>query len=174
MASMGSDYAGERAGASAHSLRLHRCQLVGDARTLVARYDGLPFTAVAFRTQDTTDHPEYLSGTIASLTRRLVAPDEAFYCLVGQRQRSLVASAFRVLASYEEWQMLFRGDSSTLDPGGSVPLTIADQPEMEALSDHEGMIALDQDPLARGPWYGVWRYGVRGSRGHALDPGSGR
>lgn len=141
------------------------CHFVGDAGTLVARYDGLPFTAVAFRSQDTTEHPRHISRTIAALTRRLVQPAEVFYCLVGKKQRSLIASAFRVLACHEEWQMLFRGDSSTLDPGGSVPLTNTDLPEMEALSEREGMIAFDQDPLARGPWYGVRRKGVLVAQG---------
>ena len=58
-----------------------------DAGILIARYDGLPFTVVAFRNQHTTDNQKYTSRRIRKLMRRLVAHDETFYYLVGESQR---------------------------------------------------------------------------------------
>lgn len=136
------------------------CRFAGDAETLVARYEGLPFAAIAFHSQNRTGDRDTISRRITALTRRLIAPDETFYCLVDEEQRPLVASAFLVLENYEEWQMLFRGGVSTLSSGNATPLTSADLAEMEALARREGMMAFEQDPLSRGPWYGVRRDGT--------------
>ena len=81
------------------------CRFVGDSEILIACYDGLPFTAVAFHSQNRTDNPNCVSRRIRMLTRRLVVPDETFYCLVGEGQRPLVESAFSVVESNEEWQI---------------------------------------------------------------------
>ncbi len=135
------------------------CRFAGDDEVLVARYDGLPFTAIAFHTRNGSTNPDDASRRVTVLTRRLLAPRETFYCLVSEEQRSLVESAFRVLESHEEWQMVFRGDISTLDPGNALPLTSRDLADVKALSQREGMMALEQDPLGRGPWYGVRRDG---------------
>jgi ribosomal protein S18 acetylase RimI-like enzyme len=123
------------------------CRFVGDAETLVARYDGLPFAAIAFCGDDPT--------RIAALTHQLLAPDQEFYCLVGAEQWESLQVAYRVLETHEEQQMLFQGDPHTLDPGNATPLGEADLPEMAALAEREDMMAFEHDPLARGPWYGV-------------------
>lgn len=80
-------------------------RFVGDSEILVALYDRLPFTAIAFHTHNRTDNLEYVSQRIRMLTRRLIAPGETLYCLVGEGQRPLVESAFEVVESHEEWQM---------------------------------------------------------------------
>jgi len=125
----------------------------------VARYDGLPFAAIAFHGHK--DDPVRL----AALTRQLLAPGEEVWCLVGEEQWPLVRAAYRVLEVHQEWQMLFWGDPSTLDPGDAVPLGPPDMPEMAALACREGMMAFEHDPLAQGPWYGVRRDGTLVAQG---------
>jgi ribosomal protein S18 acetylase RimI-like enzyme len=115
---------------------------------LVVRYDGLPFAAIAFCGDD--------PARVAALTRQLLSPDQAFYCLVGEEQWPSLQAAYRVLETDEEWQMLFQGNPDALDPGGATPLQESDLPEMAALAEREGMMAFEHDPLAQGPWYGVW------------------
>lgn len=133
------------------------CRFAGNGEALAARYDGLPFAAVAFHGDSPT--------RIAALTRQLLAPDEAFYCLVGEEQWSLVQAAYRVLEVHEEWQMLFRGNPAVFDPGNAVPLHTSDVAEMAALAKREGVTAFERDPLARGPWYGVRRNGTLVAQG---------
>jgi ribosomal protein S18 acetylase RimI-like enzyme len=133
------------------------CRFAGDDATLVARYDGLPFAAISFYGEDVE--------CIAALTRELLAPGEEFWCLVGQEQWPLVQTAYRVLETHEEWQMLFRGDPAALDPGAAFLLGPADLPEMAALARREGMMAFGRDPLARGPWHGVRRAGALVAQG---------
>lgn len=81
------------------------CRFVGDAEILIACYDGLPFTAGSFHSQNRTYDQRCVSRRIRMPTGRLVASDETFCCLVGQGQRSLVESAFWVFESHEEWHM---------------------------------------------------------------------
>jgi ribosomal protein S18 acetylase RimI-like enzyme len=126
---------------------------------LVARYDGLPFAAVAFHSQDGLPKHADVPGRIAALTRRLVAPQETFYCLVAEDELALLEDAYRVLEMHPEQQMLFRGDPSSFGSGDAVRLTAPELPAMKALAQREGMMAFERDPLARGPWYGVWRNG---------------
>jgi len=159
------------------------CRFVGDSRTLVVRYDGLPFAAIAFCqetwsiskmssvsagspapdtlsiTRDRTPPSDDIVERIVTLTRRLVAPDETFTCLVAEDDRPLLEAAYQVLEVHPEWQMMFCGDSMRLDPGDTVTLEPSDVPKMRALARREGMQAFARDPLTRGPWYGVWRYG---------------
>ena len=143
------------------------CCFAGDVNTLVARYDGLPFTAIAFyhRTpsnpQDATRllSNDDVSERVADLTRCLVAPGEAFICLVDENDWPLLRAAYHVLKLYLEWQMSFCADPLRLDPGEAVPLRPSDVPEMRALARQERMQAFDHNPLRRGPWYGIWRHG---------------
>jgi ribosomal protein S18 acetylase RimI-like enzyme len=135
------------------------CRFAADSETLIARYDGLPFAAIAFHSQGGStrhcDNPE----RIANLTRRLIAPRETFYCLVADDELALLQDAYCVLETHPEQQMLFRGDPSSLDAGDATRLTTSDLPAMKALAQREGMMAFERDPLARGPWYGVRRNG---------------
>jgi ribosomal protein S18 acetylase RimI-like enzyme len=135
------------------------CRFAGDSETLVACYDGLPFAAIAFHSQAGStgryDNPKL----ITALTRRLMGPREAFYCLVAEDEFALLQEAYCVLETHPEQQMLFRGDPSSLDAGDAARLTKLDLPGMRALARREGMMAFEKDPLARGPWYGVWRNG---------------
>lgn len=131
------------------------CYFVGDAKTLVVRYDGLPFAAIAF-------HGDNLARIVA-LTRQLLAPDQEFYCLVGEEQWTSLQAAYRVLEINEEWQMLFQGDPHALDPGHAIPLQESDLPEMAALAEREDMMAFEHNPLVQGPWYGVRSDGTSSS-----------
>jgi len=132
------------------------CCFAGDERTLVARYDGLPFPAVAFHTwAENGDVPRRLTA----LTRRLVSPGETFACLVAEQEWPLLQEAYQVLEVHPEWQMVFRADLSGLDPGAAVPLRPWHLEEMRALAQSEDMMAFERDPLSRGPWYGAWADG---------------
>lgn len=135
------------------------CRFAGDSETLVARYDGLPFPAIAFHSQGESTGRRDTPRWIATLTRRLIAPRETFYCLVAEDELALLQDAYCVLETHPEQQMLFRGDQSSLDSGDVVRLTESDLPAMKALAQREGMMAFEKDPLARGPWYGAWRNG---------------
>lgn len=132
------------------------CRLAGDSQTLVARYDGLPFAAIAFCSRDRASPCEETSRRVADLTRRLVTPNETFACLVAERDMPLLRAAYQVLDIYPEWQMLFRGDALNLDPGKAVPLGPSSLAEMHALAQVEDLMAFERDPLSRGPWYGIW------------------
>ncbi len=132
------------------------CRFAGDSQTLVARYDGLPFAAIAFCSRDRASPCEETSRRIADLTRRLVAPNETFACLVAERDRPRLEAAYQVLDIYPEWQMVFRGDALNLDPGKAVPLGPSHLAEMRALARVEDLKAFERNPLGRGPWYGIW------------------
>ena len=127
------------------------CRFVGDRQTLVARYDELPFAAIAFYGTD--------PARIRALVGDLVGPDEWFYCLVGEAMWPLTQAAFSVIETNDEWQMIFRGDPATLDPGDAQPLTPSDLPAMARLAEREEMMALEHNPLAQGPCYGIRREG---------------
>lgn len=130
------------------------CCFAGDTDTLVVRYDGLPFAAIAFHGDDL--------ARIVELTRQLLVPEQEFYCLVGEEQWASLQTAYRVLEANQEWQMLFQGDPDTLDPGNTIPLQACDLPEMAALAEREDMKAFEHNPLAQGPWYGVRSDGANG------------
>lgn len=135
------------------------CRFAGDGHTLVARYDGLPFAAIAFCIQDGMHEDGAISRRVVTLTRRLMAPGEAFTCLVAEIEWPLVQAAYHVLQTYPEWQMSFCADPLMLDAGQAVPLGPSSLPEMRALAQREGMQAFERNPLSRGIWYGVWRSG---------------
>ena len=133
------------------------CSFSGDGRTLVVRYSGLPFAAVAFHSQEATKMNRAAATRVAGLTRDLIAPGEIFTCLVAEKEWPLLQAAHEVLEVHQEWQMIFCADPSSLDPGDAVALGPADLPQMKALAEAEGMQAFERDPLKRGPWYGIHR-----------------
>ena len=136
------------------------CTFSADSRALVARYHGLPFPAVAFSAPHShTDGLYEAAARVARLSRRLVAPQETFVCLVAEAEWPLLRSSYAVLDVQPEWQMTFCGNAGELDPAGAERLGPQDLPAMTALAHQEGMQAFDRDPLIRGPWYGVRRCG---------------
>lgn len=124
------------------------CRLAYAGKTIVARYDGLPFAALAFW----GDSPDVL----AALACRLVAPDEGFYLLVNEQQARVAERAFTVEAVHPEWQMLFEGDPLRLEPGDISPLGPEHLGEMQELAAEAGLMALEADPFRHGPAFGVW------------------
>ncbi|MEA3341619.1 MAG: GNAT family N-acetyltransferase [Chloroflexota bacterium] len=128
------------------------CLFARTGEMVAARYQGLPFAALAFLGLGLRKNPAQL----ASLAAQLVAPGEAFYLLLNGRQRSLAEQAFVVEHVQPEWQMQFTGDAPTLDPGGAVPLGQKDLRSMQALAENAGLTALETDPFRRGPAFGVW------------------
>ena len=76
----------------------------GDTQILVARYDGLPFPAVAFHTQRRMGNLEYVIRRLRMRTRRPVVAELPWY-LVDEGRRSVVESASSITESQQEWQM---------------------------------------------------------------------
>lgn len=124
------------------------CRVVSVEGTIVARYDGLPFAALAFL----GDEP----ARVSRVAGQLVEPDEPFYVLVNEVQARVAAQAFHTEECIPEWQMLFTGDPATLDPGGARPLAPSHLSAMQDLAAQAGLQALEADPLRYGPAYGVW------------------
>jgi ribosomal protein S18 acetylase RimI-like enzyme len=135
------------------------CRFAGDSETMVAGYDGLPFAAIAFHSQSGSTRRGDTPRRIATLTRQLITPGETFYCLVAEDGLAVLQDAYSVRETHPEQQMLYRGTLSSLASGDLVRLTASDLPAMKALAQREGMMAFENDPLARGPWYGVKRNG---------------
>jgi len=124
------------------------CQFACSEQALVARYEGLPFAALAFW----GDEPL----VVARLAAELVEPDESFFLVLNAEQAQLAAGIFEVVHADPEWQMCFEGGGSVLDGSGADELTSADLPAMQTLAGGTGLMALEQDPFRYGPAYGVW------------------
>lgn len=89
-------------------------RFAGDDQTLVARYDGLPFAAIAFRSRIHEKNDD-VSQRVAVLTRQPVSPDESFACLVAGRDWPLLQATYHVMDVYPDWQMAYRDDPLRLD-----------------------------------------------------------
>lgn len=127
------------------------CRFARFGKAVVARYDGLPFPALAFLGEE--------PGRLAELAARLVGPGEVFYLLVNERRARLVERAFAVEQVQPEWQMLFMGDPAELDPGDATELGPEHLEEMRGLAAEVGLMALEADPFQHGPVFGMWESG---------------
>lgn len=124
------------------------CHILCTEEVVAARYQGLPFAALAFL----GENPRQLAG----LAAQLVGPSEPFYLLLNEQQAHLAERAFAVQEVHPEWQMLFAGDPTDLDPGGAVPLGPGDLGHMRDLAEEAGLMALEAHPFRHGPAFGVW------------------
>ncbi|MBN1955275.1 MAG: GNAT family N-acetyltransferase [Anaerolineae bacterium] len=142
------------------------CHFARSSSAVVARYEGLPFTALAFLADD----PEVLS----QLAAQLVAPEESFYLLLNRQQAALAEQAFAVKQVDHEWQMLHQGDPLDLDPGSAVPLGTNNQHQMGELAADAGLMALEDHPFRHGPAFGLWDNGqlVAMASTHLQIPGA--
>ena len=125
------------------------CRFARAGETVVARYLGLPFAALAFWGNDPSQ--------LTSLAAQLVAPAESFYLLLNEQQRALAAQIFEVEQVRPEWQMLFTGDAAALDPGAAQPLAAENLAQMHTLAENAGLMALETNPFRHGPAFGAWR-----------------
>jgi ribosomal protein S18 acetylase RimI-like enzyme len=108
----------------------------------------LPFAAVSFHGQGV--------GLRAALGD-LLAPGEPCYALVGDGQLDHLQPVATVQHVDIEWQMVYRGDTTTLSCGDAFPLGDADWPDMVALAERGGMSAFERNALEKGPYFGVRR-----------------
>jgi ribosomal protein S18 acetylase RimI-like enzyme len=124
------------------------CRILHSDEMVVARYQGLPFAALAFW----GENPEHLAG----LAAELVGPEEPFYLLLNEHQTQWAERTFVVGQVHAEWQMRFAGDPMDLDPGAAVPLGPGNLGQMRSLAVDAGLMALEGDPFRHGPAFGVW------------------
>ncbi len=142
------------------------CRFARAGDAVVARYEGLPFPALAFLTDD--------AGQLASLAGELVSSSELFYLLVNGEQARLAERAFAVQRVDHEYQMRFAGDPARLDPGRAVELGPGDLAQMHTLAAEAELMALEANPFRYGPAFGVWEAGRLAAMGatHLLVPGA--
>ena len=112
------------------------CRFVYADEALVARYEGLPFAALSFLGES----PEQ----IAELAAQLVTPRDSFYLLVNEHQAELAERAFAVEQVQREWQMVYTGDSTTLNPGNAVPLRSRDISQIRDLAENAKKIKFER------------------------------
>ena len=124
------------------------CDIVCSPAMSVASYHGLPFPALAFM----GDSPEMLYNYATFL----VEPGSEVTLLVNAEQRAIVEEAFLVSDIIPEWQMIHRKAPGALDPGNAEPLQPRHVSAMQKLAQITGLTALEDDPLAHGPAFGVW------------------
>ena len=70
------------------------CRFARSREAMMARYEGLPFAALAFLGED--------SGQLVDLASQLVGPDETFYLLLNEQQARLAERAF-VVEQVQTW-----------------------------------------------------------------------
>ena len=142
------------------------CRFARAEEAVVARYQGLPFPALAFLGED--------PGQLGGLAAQLVGPDEPFYLLLNEQEAQLAERAFAVEQVQPEWQMLFAGGPAGLDPGRAVSLGRGDLEAMRGLAADAGLMALEADPFRHGPAFGVWEAGRLVAMGatHLRVPGA--
>ncbi len=142
------------------------CDIAHSPAMSVASCRSLPFNALAFLGES----PELLANYAAFL----VDSGSEAYFLVNETQRQVVHTAFSVLEEIPEWQMAFNGDLSRLGSEPAVPLRIKDLPAMQTLAQAEGLMALEKEPFAHGPAFGIWDGGklVAMSTTHLRVPGA--
>ncbi len=85
----------------------------------------------------------------------LMDPGSDVYVVANAEQRPLVEAAFEAREVLPQWQMVFKGDVSLLDPGPAVALEAQDEPAIHVLSEANHLQWIERDPLAAGPAFGV-------------------
>ena len=142
------------------------CRFVHSGDSVVARYYGLPFAALAFIGHD--------RGLLASLSAKLVDFSEDFYVLLNETQAQLAEETFAVQRVHLEWQMVFTGEAAGCDVCAAAILGPEDIPQMQELALEVGLMALEENPLRCGPAFGMWADGMLAAMGatHLRIPGA--
>ncbi|MCX7853589.1 MAG: GNAT family N-acetyltransferase [Caldilineales bacterium] len=131
------------------TLAADRCRFAYDEQgsCLTRRLD-LPFTAVAVLAET--------AAAVRRLAAELVPPHWPVYTLAPTSTAALLREAVGVDEIRPEWQMVFRGDAGTLDPGPARPLGRADLPAMMALARLGGAMVFGAEAMAHGAFFGVF------------------
>jgi ribosomal protein S18 acetylase RimI-like enzyme len=98
------------------------------------------------------------SNLLATYATFLADPGSEVTLTVCEEQLPVCEKAFDVKSVTLKWQMVFRGDSNALDAGAATALVDNDLPAIQSLARAEGVPQelLPEDPLSRGPAYGIW------------------
>jgi len=123
------------------------CDIIYSPGMSFASCHRLPLTALAF----IGDSVELLTNYAIFLTDS----GSDVYLMVNEQQRPVVEAAFDVQEVVPQWQMVFRGDAETLDPGPAVALNEQDEAALRALAEAGGLEMLERDSLAGGPAFGI-------------------
>jgi len=123
------------------------CDVAHSPGMSLASCHRFPLPVLAFAGESTD-----LLGNYATF---LMDPGSDVYVVANADQRPLVETAFDISEVFPQWQMVFLGDASALDPGPAVALAAQDEPAIHVLSETNGLRWIERDPLAAGPAFGV-------------------
>jgi ribosomal protein S18 acetylase RimI-like enzyme len=95
---------------------------------------------------------------LATYATFLTDPGSEVDLLVNEAQRSVVESAFRVHTVSPHWQMVFRGDLTSIVSEGASELADNDLPAVQALAKSAdfSLNLLSEDLFEHGPAFGMW------------------
>lgn len=124
------------------------CDLVCSPAMSVANFHGQRFPKLAFLGED----PRLL----ANYTIFLVEPGSEVHVLVGSEQRPIVEAAFEVLDVRPYWQLVYKGELTSLDPGPTADLKPKHLPAMQALAQKANISTIGEELLKHGPAVGIW------------------
>lgn len=126
------------------------CDIAHSPAMSVASCRSLPRFGLAF----VGESPKLLATYATFLTD----PGSEVSLLVNDAQREVVEHAFEVESVVPKWQLLYRGDASTLEPNSASELVENDLAAVQGLARAEkvGLHSASGDPLEYGPAFGVW------------------
>ena len=126
------------------------CDIAHSPAMSVASCHSLPRLGLAF-----VGNSSKLLATYAAF---LADPGSEISLLVNESQREIVEDAFDVRNVVPKWQLLYRGDSSTLDPQSASELVENDLAAVQALARTEKveLNSPTNDLLRDGPAFGIW------------------
>jgi ribosomal protein S18 acetylase RimI-like enzyme len=98
------------------------------------------------------------SRLLATYAAFLADPGSEISLLVNESQREIVEDAFEVRTVVPKWQLLYRGDRSTLDPQSATELVENDLAAIQSLARAEKveLNSPTNDLLRDGPAFGIW------------------
>jgi ribosomal protein S18 acetylase RimI-like enzyme len=126
---------------------MNECDIAHSPGMSVASCHRLPLTALAF-VGDSAD-------LLANYATFLTDPGSDVYLIVNEEQRAVVETAFDVVETIPQWQMVFRGSVADLDPGTAVQLNERDESAIQSLAEVGELRLIERDPLASGPAFGI-------------------
>lgn len=126
------------------------CDIAHSPSMSVASSHSLPRARLAFFGES--------AELLANYATFLVDPNSEIELLVAESQRTVAETAFKVLHSEPQWQMVFHGNPEEADSGLAAELADNDLAAMQALArnEHVELLFATKDPFEQGPAFGIW------------------